>query len=251
MFVSPINSYNNPFKANERFVMQGLRGTPYGTNTWFLRNDFDWKNFADFIDKKYKDISKVSFIDHACSSGYETYSIVATLISKLKEKAEKFFPIIARDIDVNNISMANEDDLELGNDLTIKRVKEYIPDIRKYFNIIKDEAEKSTEHTDYRKYPYFLRPKEILKKNINFAVGDIFVDLDQCSGQNNILFCRNFWPYLKDYEMKFLMNKIADKFTDSSSLIAIGSFDRGMNVDKGLVDRDFEETELKNIFCRK
>ena len=67
----------------------------------------------------------MNIYDYACSSGHEAYSIVMQFISKLGvQKAEKFFPVIAKDYDefVINMAKTGKFDLDPSEHNLINRV---------------------------------------------------------------------------------------------------------------------------------
>ena len=78
----------------------------YYTTTEFFRDDFDMDGFINYANNLYKDTPNVNVISYACSTGKETYSLALKLKINLKDKANKFLPLIAKDIDTNCILKA-------------------------------------------------------------------------------------------------------------------------------------------------
>ncbi len=78
----------------------------YRGDTVLCRDDLYFPEVVDFLDNKYKNTPKVNVMMHACSDGEEVYSFLGVLISKLKEKASKFLPVTAKDIDSEHLKMA-------------------------------------------------------------------------------------------------------------------------------------------------
>ncbi len=76
----------------------------YKNNSFLLRKDLEWNMLAKHIIKE----NPKNIYCYACSDGSEPYSIAISLISKLGyENAQKYFPIIARDIDLDIINKAS------------------------------------------------------------------------------------------------------------------------------------------------
>ena len=109
MRITPVNSVSNVchpnFQGNRRYVYNKNGDFLYRTTTYFFRDDLNWNAFIKFISNKYKNADRVNILNHACSNGQEPYSLAAKLMQTLGEEAEKFFPIIAKDIDKENILM--------------------------------------------------------------------------------------------------------------------------------------------------
>lgn len=93
-----------------------------------------------------------------------------------------------------------------------------------------------------------LSSKDILKENVKFSQGDILQDVDNMPAKNTVLLCRNFWPYLDSLKRKELLQKLENKF-DESSLIVIGSYDvEDCSLDMLLMSHQFLPTSVRNVF---
>ena len=135
MIVNCINnvSYPNKMPSFKHYnVKKKTLLYSFTTETDFFRSDVNWDKFVELLYLKYKNTDKVNLICHACSDGEEAYSLAVKLISKFGEKAEKFFPIIARDVDFGNIELAKEgsfvvdgDELNLINSHSKLNISEY------------------------------------------------------------------------------------------------------------------------------
>ena len=159
---------------------------------------------------------KVNVYDFACSDGSEAYSLVIALIEQLGEKkAQRFFPIVASDIDSEIINMATSGKIMATQD-----------DIFAMQNVIKDEnIKKYFGVTELGGGQYLLSPKEILTKNIVFKREGVSSGLDRVQKEeNNIILARNFWKYLSREELTNASWKIAEKSNDKT-LVVIGNFD--------------------------
>ena len=75
-------------------------------STEFFRRDFPWDNIGKVFTKHFPK-GEVCIHNFACSDGSEAYSLIIALIEQLGEKkADRFFPIIASDIDKDIVKMA-------------------------------------------------------------------------------------------------------------------------------------------------
>ena len=256
MRILPINNnysiYNKKSpscRGNCRVVDEPKKNLFYRTTTYFFRPDMDWEGFASLLKRKYKDVSKVNFINHCCSNGQETYSCVASLINYLgEEDAKKFFPIIAKDFDEINIEAAKKYlpmKLYSGEISHITRHTHNEP--KKYFNV-EFNTNFDMGHDIYERDLLLLSPKDILKRNVEFSQGDILEDIDNMSSKNTVLLCRNFWPYLDAFKREKLAQKLEDKF-DESSIVVIGDYDEeDCKVSKLLIEHKFLPTAVRNVF---
>ncbi|MBE7706476.1 MAG: hypothetical protein E7Z91_04460 [Cyanobacteria bacterium SIG30] len=187
----------------------------YSNATCFLRGDLcgksnTWENFTNIILKCFPKDEKINVYDFGCSDGSEAYSIAFSLIEKEGDGAKRFFPIKAIDRDpeiikdIQNGTYAKEIDLK-KIDAATKNNKD------KYFIISKSGRE------------FLLKPKEILRRNIRFRTGDFVQELNNITGKNNLIFCRNFWRYLSEDEIRRALEKLSK--LDPSTRIVLGSFD--------------------------
>lgn len=240
MNISPV-SYKAPdFRANRRSIFDNNCKLLYKTTTYFFRDDFDWQNFLELIKYKYRNTEKVNFIIEGCSNGAECYSCAMKLLTGFGEReAKKFFPIIAKDIDYENIQNAkngrqmgiSDYDLFRINYHTKNRLYEFMN-----FNIPISEANTMS-----------LSPKQKLRDCIDFSQANIMQDLENIPSRNTILFCRNFWQYLDTNQRSKLAYTLGQKF-DSSSIVCIGDFDSG--AEEVLIQNGFEPIHIKNLYIK-
>ena len=242
MPVSNINYKKPTFKANNRWVCDRV-GTPlFKTTTYFFRDDLDWKVLVKYLVNKYKNADKVNVLSHACSNGMEPYSFVMQLLHSASKEAEKFFPIIAKDIDGKNIRAAKAGICGAST----------------------QDQERAQRSLDYKLWDYVnwreaqnknndmvLSPKQFVRDKINFSEGNIFNDIGDLPDKNNIVFCRNFWLYLTPEGTDFLLQKLKSKLDETSTLI-LGNFDFIGNeiLYKKLHDAGFY-SDLKYVFSKK
>lgn len=232
------------FYTNNRNSIQNKKiSTPNFTSkrfdcydtTEFFRDDLDWSGFSYFINKFYKDTKKVNIVTYACSTGKEGYSLALTLKTNLKENANKFFPIIGKDIDENSIQKAKRGRYKISNQEALKIDKVGDNNLYRHLEIIDDGLEK---------YAFM---KDSLKSIVHFAKADMCQDIDSIPPKNTILLCRNFWGYLSAGEQVSLADKLS-KLLDKTCLVGIGSYDKAYGIEHLLRQRGFHPTEIPNIF---
>ncbi len=225
------------------------RELAYRNDTSFFRNDLLWDEFVKFLEYKYQDFKKVNVYNYGCSNGSETFSIIMKMLSNLgKENSEKFFPIIAKDIDLAAINKAKSTPLPISwfekgriNLHTDKKFDTYFTeDSSGYYTkgITPDES--------------FYLPNKILTERVKFSQADIFKDYKNIKPENSIVLARNFWPYLERNIPK-LISLLAEQMGKNSTLV-IGSFDingcnnYGINLILELAKKGFKITDNQLIF---
>lgn len=243
MYVYPVVLTNKSqklnFKTNKVWAYDSSGKRLYKKTTNYFRDDLDWSMFADYICSKYRNVEKVNVIIHACSNGMEAFSFAMKMISSHLYEAHKFFPIVAKDIDEENIAIASEG----------------------LCNPTKGDLERIKNNTFYnyshflipKKSPYddsvILTPKDFVKNKVIFEQGDIFDDIEKMPKNNTILFCRNFWPYLIPEKQQLLAQKLSQHFSGDSSLIVIGDYDASGCCEDLLYKYDFIEIPfIKNVY---
>ena len=217
MKVFPIvqNQYQPKFKSNSRWVYDKYGKELYKTTTYYFRDDLDWENLIKFLCNKYKDAPKINFINHACSNGMEPISFVISLFLFAPEQIKKFTPIIARDINHENILMAKKGECGASSEDFLRVHKMTNGKYRDFFDLKRNEKQDSL---------FTLSPKKIITDNIIFEQSDIFKDIDNIPSDNTFLCCRNFWAYLPFEKREELGYRLGQKL-HSSSTVLIGYHD--------------------------
>ncbi|MBR3605746.1 MAG: hypothetical protein IKL52_06940 [Candidatus Gastranaerophilales bacterium] len=213
VFVLP--TYNRQLQNTASFSTKKDVRMVASNSTSFFRRDIDWKSIGSTFDSQFPK-GKVNIYDFACSDGSEAYSLIITLIEQLGEKkAQRFFPIVASDIDGEIISMANSGKI-MATQTDLFLMGNIIKDgkIKKYFSV-----------TELGGDQYLLSPKRILTKNVVFKQQPISRGLDEIQkDEQNIILARNFWKYLSREEMATASWKIGEK-TNDKTLLVVGNFD--------------------------
>ena len=211
MRILPISQKNyTNFRANNRWVRNKEGVELYKTTTYYFRDDLNWEELIKYLCEKYKDVPKVNFINHACSNGLEPLSFLMALFVHAPECVKKFTPIIAKDIDEQNILFAKQgycgassDDFLRINKLTKGSYKNFL----------------SLKNSENPEDLFEISPKNILKDNIIYEQGDIFDDIEKMPKENTFLCCRNFWMYLSPKNQEILAARLGRHFSSGSSVL--------------------------------
>ena len=250
MRITPTYNFNNynyknaiASKGNARAVVDKNNNLLYRTTTYFFREDLDWDNFFALLKRKYQNVPKVNFINHCCSNGEETYSCISGMKIHLGEDfAKKFFPIIAKDINKENIDSAKNYSKIGISPIDYRQINYYTNfNIHKFFDFVRSD-------TDI--YDAAVIPKEELRKCVKFENSDILDDIDKLPDTNSVLLCRNFWPYLDAFKREEFASKLEKKL-DERSLLVIGDYDiYEAKTDELLIQHNFIPTTVKYVFTK-
>lgn len=186
-------------------------------STSFFRTDLEWETIGKKLENyEFPTADKVHTYVFGCSDGSEVYSLAIALIEQLGlEKAKKYFPICASDIDFEMIKQAKSGKIQ-ATDTDIVRISHNI------------KSGKSSEYFRFRRIKQNLNEltmKDILRDNIIFSKKDILNGLDEVEQSNSLVLCRNFWRYLTPQQIANRLWKMREKL-DESSRIIIGNYDK-------------------------
>ncbi|MCQ2753594.1 MAG: hypothetical protein MJ231_00935 [bacterium] len=242
MQISLINSYYNINKQYNKPAFRStnrvIDGFTYQT-TRMMRKDFPWRTFPEFFEKLGRNFKDINIYDFACSDGSETWSLKFCLRDKLGEKSNKF-KIKAFDIDPEIIHQA----------LSGKCNVTY-SDTQSMNDILKEGYYKYA-YREYPTNPYFpsaIAPKDFIKDNIFFDVGDMVKEIDKIEWKNNIILNRNCLAYLSPKDREAYIKKLGD-YKDKILAVAIGDFDKSYGFDKLLEAQGYRESDLLNIYVK-
>ena len=239
-YIYPNNITTPNFQGNRRIIKDNTGKELYKTTTYLFRSDLNWNSFTKLLLDKYKNTPDVKIICHACSNGAEAYSLAAKLLLEAKDHTKKFFPILAKDLDKENLRLAREGYIGVQN------IEMY--NINAETNFKTDIFFKYIKPRNYED-DIALQPKVELKDKIVFEQGNILEDIDKIDGKNTVVMCRNFWPYLDKEKQHLLAQKLSQKL-DESSLLVIGSYDSVYGIDALLHKNGFIQTKTKNVYTR-
>lgn len=209
------------FTSNLKDVYSKTGKFLYKTSTSFFRPDLDWNVFTNMLIRKYKNTEKVGIHCTACSEGAEPFSLAMLLIEKLGEKkAQKFFPIIASDINAEILQNPKNGIIKVSDE-DIRYIKQALGDnYSKYIEFSK----KSKYSKEAKCWLYEGQIKPILKDKVIFKNMSARRALSKIEKGDNIFICRNFWSYNPDKEQSKLADEIFAKL-DENSLCVIGEDD--------------------------
>ena len=213
--IQPNSNYNVNYKANKRWVTDAQGKQLYKTTTYYFREDIHWPSIVNSISNIFKEAKHVNFINHACSNGMEPLSFLMAFLVYNPDFVNKITPIIAKDIDYDNIAAAKNGQCGVSLD-DFMRVCKLTKNRRNEFLYMK-QAE-NPENL------FVLSPKKILTDKVTFEQGDIFNDIENMPRENTFLSCRNFWIYLPEHKREELAYKMGKQF-DKTSTILIGYLD--------------------------
>lgn len=245
MQLAPINknvSYNNylspSFKSTGRCIMRKDKKI-ICNYTKFFREDLDWEKFVKLLAEKYKYISKVNVFNLACSDGSEPLTLMSSLLNFAPDDANKFFPIKASDIDQHIISMAQSGIYNI-NDADLRNINLILSHYSDYFMMTRSSK---------ISFPLALSILPKYSNNVSFECLDLVDVIKDLPPKNNIILCRNVLPYLKSPLKEEVVEMLAQKL-DSTSLLVIGSYDNGHDIDKLLLSNGFKHYKIENVYFK-
>ena len=242
--MSPVKFYNPSFGIFFNNIKDNDGNLKYRGDTRICRDDLYFPEVVDFLDKKYKDATKVNVIMHACSNGEEVYSFLGVLVSRLGEKSSKFLPVSARDFDAEHLKLAKKGVYQITKSEYMLANNYMNGNFYTYFDYLPNKIIKDP----LLKYTNTVKVNDMLKTLVNFQQSDILEDSKRTDFKNTILFARNFWPYLSNVQRHELARTLS-KNMDSSSTLIVGDFDEEeANISALLKMYGFEETEAENVF---
>lgn len=194
------------------------------SSTHFFVDDIHWNRLFNELIDKYKDTPKVNVFSLAGSDGSEAFSIAMLLITKLEDKANKFFPVTAVDLDDNVMQLARSGYIYLSKDDEL-RINRYTKNnLNKFFERTnKTYLTDKIGGSDRQELLTCFRIKPILKDKVTFVNDNVDNFLTTMPNQNNLIFCRNCWPYFFKNEQK-IAQKLSEK-TDKNSYLITGDYD--------------------------
>lgn len=213
---------NPPFGANCRTVRDTLGKVKYRNNTTFFRPDLHCTRLVDKLIAKYQGVDKVNIYNFACSEGAEPFSIAMLLIRKLgEEKAQKFFPIIASDIDEEILRNPSQGVVKLAPlDLVLMRLT-----LGKDFTEFISRGNRFRYNRRFRNSVCTGEISPVLKKAVIFKKANILEDIENIEQENSVVLCRNFFPYLSKEDRVKLAGKLS-QMLGRNSMCVIGTYDR-------------------------
>ena len=246
---SPVKIFNPSFGLYLHTIRDKDGNAVNRCDTAIFRNDLDFDDVVNFIDKKYADVNHPKILNYACSDGEEIYSLLSIMDSMLGEKVQKFYPITAKDINSEALKLAQKGVFYFTYD-EYQAADHYLKDnLDKYFTVCPKYSEESLRTRPEQKKYFGVNYKisEKIKDRVKFEKGNIMEDVQKIDFKNTVLLARNFWAYLSEEEIDTLAKTLSNRMDNSSTLI-IGDYDVEYGVDKLLKSYGFVETEVDNVF---
>lgn len=239
-------SYKQSFKSNSRAI-RDAKGVIINQNlTKFFRNQDFWDRFSQKLIGTYKNQTKVNIYSYGCSDGSEAFSLAMLLLNKVGgKKAQKFFPIIAKDIDETILTEAKIGKIRLSNS-DLNSLDYFIGD--NYKNYLYYNKDSFKYIPNYESTLCTGRIKKPLKDAVIFEQADLTKDVDNIKENNTIVIFRNLSPYIKSEEHQDLIKKLSNKLKDKC-MIVIGALDDKI---KPLIrNNNFETSDVDYCYIKK
>lgn len=227
------------FAGNKRGVSDSVGKFLYANVSAYMRSDLNWEKFTKYLIKKYKDVEKPNIFCLACSEGAEPFSVAMKLIDKLGEiNASKFFPIKASDFDEAILDYPKKGKAFLTT-TEIKQIKEQCKNFDKFIKLGKNERFDTLFETNGTRGT--ITP--LLAKSVVFKTSDLRTEIENINPDNNIVLCRNVWPYIPKKEHPELAQKLYNQLGENSMLV-VGRFDHtSLNLYHDLTAAGFKPVE--------
>jgi len=242
--------YTPHFTSSTRDVTEGGK-LLYSNFTNFYRNDIkDWNKYIDFLGDKFKDAPKVNSYCIAASKGDEVFSTVMLLMKRLGiDKAQKFFPFTAIDIDEEILKTAQSGKTYVSQ-ADIDSIKRHLgeDDYKKYVNfdnVFKEiEGEKGTYCT--------AEFTPLVRNAVKFEKADAREFVNKIEPGNCFVMARNFWPYLPTHQDRLKLSENLGNKLQKNSICVLGDYDLIKNsVDSMLLDEGFDTCAVDYCYVKK
>lgn len=187
--------------------------------TYFFRDDIEWREFGPYLREKYKNDPKVNFYQFASSRGEESYSTIIAIMREFKNEANKFLPIKAFGINHDIIETAKELQKEHFEGYIVRR--EVIDGFEK-MGLNKQDFIPYFEHSDDL---LFLKLKPKVTEAVTFKHANILDEWRNIDDKHpSVVMCRNMWPYVDEKEHLLIAQNLYNRLAKNSSVI-IGGYD--------------------------
>lgn len=213
------------FTSNYRCVFNAVNGEKkllYKNNTCFFRDDVQWEPLVEFLEKWSNTTEKVTIYSFGCSEGAEPFSLAMLLIEKIgKEKAKKFFPIIASDIDSKILENPKRGIITVSKD-DLQYIKKVIGEsYRKYITFDSNFR----QNNEFQEQVCLGQIKPILEDTVTFKTCNFADDIPSIKPYNSFVMCRNFLNYYNYYtEQRPLVKRLSEQLGNNSFCL-LGDYD--------------------------
>jgi chemotaxis methyl-accepting protein methylase len=233
-FVSP--SFKSYLSMDTVILNAEQRGV--STLTRLFRIPMFFEELPDYLRIRFPNGAKIH--SYASSVGAEPYSLAISVIDKFSPAdAQKYLPVLARDVSKNVIQIAKSRKLPICYDEKAcfeSHIKRY-----KFEDFFQKSGKRESIYPPdrYEDEDYFV--KDLLFKQVDFKKEDLFDALsspDSFAEPSMVLF-RHAWQFLDNTERGKLAQKLFSKLK-SGSTVVIGDFHIEGNAREKLVDAGFQ-----------
>lgn len=208
------------------------------------REDINWEKLAEFITDRYRNQGHININCYAASDGSEPYTLALYLIKENGfNKAQKFFPIKAKDISEKQIQNAKQ-----GKILLHKKDIEFLEKMKMMHYFEKDYNDKVQVMRGIEFYPY--KVDKSLRKCVDFSVADINNDASDKDFSNEVVMFRNGWTF-NTLEKQDKLAENLYKNSNNKTLIIIGQSDLFKSDANDALQRNGFEGIRSDIFTDK
>ena len=260
-FSGKYNQQENDYEKFRPAPVQLSKGQSYNATgsvfishtTELFRDDLDFEKFGNYLYERFKDENKVNTYVYGCSYGHEAYSL-NILFQSLFEKPDKFYPIIAKDVDENIVETAKQMQEKSRVYINGKEFK-HISELTYKWGVNKSKFCSCVGINQIGANPKYSERAKLRRNvlnNVIFSQANLLEDINSIDSKNpSIISSRNMWCYINqdEYEnaAKALYEKLADK-----SIVVLGRCDMysktGLSdnpISKALIKAGFKQSECK------
>lgn len=224
---------------------QDSKGRHFGCYTTFFRSDLLWDKLSGYEMKHFKDKEKVNILMFAASDGSEAYSKIISLMERLGESCQKFFPIKAYDIDDEIVRVA-QSGMIAADSADVVDIASRCGDYTDYFQEV--DGKLNVKDDSFAQRANVLKAKKTLTDNVIFNQGDMFKKIKSLKDNSNtILMCRNILGYFLDDKIEKFV-KLAEKYLKKDSLFIIGDFDNTFANTNSILEKHNFVQVFRNVF---
>ncbi len=250
-----INQINQTYYSKQpsfgywkRDVVVPGKGLVNRNDTSFFREANFFPRLTKMLSEKFKNAPKVNVYSFGCSDGSEAFTFAMRMLTMIgEENPQKFFPIIARDIDPVAIQKAINNDYKI-----IKKEKDYIDHFthgqyKRFFYEPYGEPTNGGEGTQV-----FVRKE--LYDSVDFHIGNILKDYKKIEPKNSVIMAGNFWPYIEKSSTRLKFFRDLYKHLDSGCYLVTGEFDhRGTyyKLSNEIIDAGFRGTPIDYVYVKE
>ena len=207
------------------------------TSTNMFREDMNWIDLLKYALFKFMDTDKINTYSLGASDGSEAYTFATLLMHRLSEKMyNKFFPIIAVDIDDQMINAANSRKINIHDFEFASVNRNYHINLHDYFINKKKSIQIDNDDADWTEKGKFhsYEPIDELKRAVKFKKSDVLTEINKMEDKGtSLIFCRNIFPYMSTGYRNDVISAAENKLK-RGSLFILGDYDHTIEITPAL-----------------